>query len=102
AESEEGRAMTKTVNECEDPAVKGEEKYCATSLESMVDFSTSKLGKNVKAISTEVDKETKLQKYTITGVSKKNGNEAVVCHKQPYPYAVFYCHYTHTTRAYTV
>ncbi|KAM0967023.1 hypothetical protein ACFX1X_023024 [Malus domestica] len=33
-----------TIQECENPAIRGEEKYCATSLESMIDFSTSKLG----------------------------------------------------------
>ncbi|KAL6986718.1 BURP domain protein rd22, partial [Sarracenia purpurea var. burkii] len=39
--------MEKSIKECEDTGIKGEEKYCATSLESMVDFSTSKLGKKV-------------------------------------------------------
>ncbi|MQJ84101.1 hypothetical protein EI014_25415, partial [Escherichia coli] len=96
--SEEAEVMKKTINECEDSGIRGEEKYCATSLESMVDFSTSKLGKNVEAVSTEVDKATKLQKYTIApGVKKLAEDKAVVCHKQNYPYAVFYCHKTDTT-----
>ncbi|XP_061339319.1 BURP domain protein RD22-like [Gastrolobium bilobum] len=104
-ESEEAGIVKNTINECEDKGIKGEEKYCATSLESMVDFSTSKLGKNVEVVSTEVaDKErTRLQKYTITqGVKKLAGDNVVVCHKQNYPYAVFYCHKTETTRAYYV
>lgn len=101
--SEEAEVMKKTINECEDSGIRGEEKYCATSLESMVDFTTSKLGKNVEAVSTEVNKETKLQKYTITpGVKKISGDKAVVCHKQNYPYVVFYCHKTETTRTYSV
>ncbi|KAK7405741.1 hypothetical protein VNO78_07369 [Psophocarpus tetragonolobus] len=29
----------------------GEDKFCATSLESMMDFAISRLGKNIKAIS---------------------------------------------------
>ncbi|XP_052111649.1 BURP domain protein RD22 [Arachis duranensis] len=84
--------------------IKGEEKYCATSLESMVDFSTSKLGKNVDLVSTEISKETKLQSYKVAaGVKKINhGNKAVVCHKQNYPYAVFYCHKTETIMAFKV
>lgn len=98
----EAERMEKTINECESPAIEGEEKYCATSLESMVDFSTSKLGKNIQAISTEVDKQTGRQKYTIAGVKKIAGGKAVVCHKQNYPYAVFYCHSTQSTRAYLV
>ncbi|KAL6344485.1 hypothetical protein AAG906_002390 [Vitis piasezkii] len=92
-ESEEAETIKNTIRECEEPGIKGEEKYCATSLESMVDFSTSKLGK-------EGNPE---QQYTITtGVKKLAGDKAVVCHKQSYPYAVFYCHKTQTTRAYMV
>ncbi|KAE8056572.1 hypothetical protein FH972_013337 [Carpinus fangiana] len=101
--STEAELMEKTIKECEEPGIRGEEKYCATSLESMVDFSTSKLGKDVRAISTEVEKETQFQKYTIApGLKKMGGNKAVVCHKQSYAYAVFYCHSTETTRAYVV
>jgi len=55
AGSEEAEMMKKTIEECEARKVSGEEKYCATSLESMVDFSVSKLGKyHVRAVSTEV------------------------------------------------
>ncbi|CAJ1973850.1 unnamed protein product [Sphenostylis stenocarpa] len=101
--SEEAHIVKNTLSECEETSVRGEEKYCATSLESMVDFSTSKLGKNVEVVSTEVDKETGLQQYTIApGVKKISGDKAVVCHKQNYPYAVFYCHKTDTTRTYSV
>ncbi|KAF9681149.1 hypothetical protein SADUNF_Sadunf06G0195500 [Salix dunnii] len=101
--SVEAEEIENTIKECENPGIKGEEKYCATSLESMIDFSTSKLGKNVLAISTEVDGQTKMQKYTIkTGVKKMAGDKSVVCHKQNYAYAVFYCHATQSTRAYTV
>uniref|UniRef100_A0A7N0TMI4 BURP domain-containing protein n=1 Tax=Kalanchoe fedtschenkoi TaxID=63787 RepID=A0A7N0TMI4_KALFE len=103
--SVEAEEVKQTVSECEQPAAKGEEKYCATSLESIVDFATSKLGKNVQAVSTEVDRETPVQKYTVLkGVKKIGGanGEAVVCHKENYPYAVFYCHATSTTRAYVV
>ncbi|MED6107440.1 hypothetical protein PIB30_014051 [Stylosanthes scabra] len=104
-ESEEANAIKSTIKECEEPGIKGEEKYCATSLESMVDFSTSKLGKNVEVVSTEpAGKETKLQSYKVApGVKKINHeNKAVVCHKQNYPYAVFYCHKTETTMAFKV
>ena len=95
--------MKKTIKECEEPQIKGEEKLCATSLESMIDFSTSVLGKNVQPISTEVETQTQMQEYTITaGIKKMAGEKSVVCHKQNYAYAVFYCHATQTTRAYMV
>ncbi|CAK9182715.1 unnamed protein product [Ilex paraguariensis] len=100
--SVEAEAMKKTIKECEEPGITGEEKYCATSLESMIDFSTSKLGKNVQAMSTEVEKETQLQEYRIAGVKKMAGGDTVICHKQSYAYAVFYCHKTHNTKAYMI
>ncbi|KAK4558862.1 hypothetical protein RGQ29_008212 [Quercus rubra] len=101
--SMEADIIQSTIEECEKTGIKGEEKYCATSLESMVDFSTSKLGKDVQAISTEVGKETQMQKYTIVpGVKKVGSDKSVVCHKQNYVYAVFYCHATETTQAYMV
>ncbi|XWS70348.1 hypothetical protein CRYUN_Cryun03dG0040200 [Craigia yunnanensis] len=102
--SVEAEMMKKTIKECEQPQIQGEEKYCATSLESMIDFSTSKLGKNnAQAFSTEVEKQTPMQKYTIAaGLQKMAGEKSVVCHKQNYAYAVFYCHKSETTRAYMV
>ncbi|XP_076923003.1 BURP domain protein RD22-like [Bidens hawaiensis] len=100
----ESESMKKTIDECEDKGMEGEKKYCATSLEAMVDFSTSELGKKVKAVSTEVNARisTPLQKYTIAEAKKLASDVAVVCHKQNYPYAVFYCHKTITTKAYVV
>ncbi|KAI9192635.1 hypothetical protein LWI28_025808 [Acer negundo] len=99
----EADIMQNTIKVCEEAGIKGEEKYCATSLESMIDFSTSKLGKKVQAISTEVQKRTQLQEYTIAaGIEQMTDNKSVVCHKQNYAYAVFYCHAMQTTRAYVV
>ncbi|KAH7846777.1 hypothetical protein Vadar_018052 [Vaccinium darrowii] len=102
-DSKEAEVLKNTIKECEEPGIKGEEKYCATSLESMVDFTTSKLGKNVQPISTEVEKKNnKLEEYCVSGVKKMGGEKSVVCHKQNYAYAVFYCHKTTTTKAYMV
>ncbi|XP_073134793.1 BURP domain protein RD22-like [Henckelia pumila] len=104
--SEEADIMKKTIQECEgETTVKGEEKFCATSLESMIDFSTSKMGKHVEAISTNVENGDKLKEYSIVGVKKMivSGKAATVaCHRQAYAYAVFYCHVTETTVAYEV
>ncbi|KAM1331082.1 hypothetical protein ACFX13_044395 [Malus domestica] len=104
--SVEANTIKETIQECEAPGYKGEEKYCATSLESMIDFTTSKLGTSVEAlVATEEEKEAAMfmHKYTIMpGVKKLEGEKAVVCHKQNYPYAVFYCHATKQTRTYIV
>ncbi|XP_054818758.1 BURP domain protein RD22-like [Prosopis cineraria] len=96
--------MHNTIKLCEESGIKGEDKYCATSLESMVDFIASKRGRHVEALSTEVVKETKKQEYTITHGVKKVGAEtkAAVCHKLNYVYAVFYCHKIENTVTYMV
>ncbi|GFS35398.1 BURP domain-containing protein [Actinidia rufa] len=72
-DSKEAEILKKAVKECEEPGIKGEEKYCTTSLESMVDFSSNKLGKNVHVVSMEMDGEAQLQKYSIAGVEKMAG-----------------------------
>ncbi|ONI34328.1 hypothetical protein PRUPE_1G475200 [Prunus persica] len=105
--SVEAKTIKKTIEECEAPGIKGGERYCATSLESMVDFSTSKLRtRNVQAISTEVlEKGTamSMHKYTtMPGLKKLAGDKVVVCHKENYPYAVFFCHAIKQTAAYVL
>ncbi|XP_014500741.1 BURP domain protein RD22-like [Vigna radiata var. radiata] len=83
--------------------MKGEEKHCATSLESMVDFVTSKLGKNVHVTSTEVEIESKSQKFIVKdGVKILAEEEIVACHPMNYPYGVFYCHQISNSTAHFV
>ncbi|GLJ54975.1 hypothetical protein SUGI_1180290 [Cryptomeria japonica] len=81
-DSDMGVAMKETLQECESPAIKGESKYCATSLESMIDYSTSRLGSNhVTVLATNVPKTAKSmkQEYTIVGVKyvSKPGEKSV-------------------------
>nr|CAH59196.1 BURP-domain containing protein [Plantago major] len=106
--SDEADIMKDTIKDCEDEGIKGEEKFCATSLESMIDFCTSKLGsRNVEAISTNAQENAENsspKEYTLVGAPRKMpGNKAVVaCHKMDYAYAVFYCHKIAKTVAYEV
>ncbi|CAO2825899.1 unnamed protein product [Amaranthus hypochondriacus] len=102
--SNEAKVMTQTIKECEAKGLDGEDQMCATSLESMVDYVISKLGKELDTISTNTGKqeEIKTQKYTFTGVKKMSEHKAVVCHKMDYPCAVFYCHKTEKTKTYMV
>ncbi|GMH12432.1 hypothetical protein Nepgr_014273 [Nepenthes gracilis] len=101
--SGEAKSIEQTIRGCEAKGVAVEEKYCATSLESMVDFAVSKLGRNVEAFSTDVERETRVGKYTVSGERKMaGGDEVVICHKQNYAYAVFYCHHTKSSVAYAV
>nr|GMC75572.1 BURP domain protein RD22-like [Ipomoea batatas] len=101
--SEEAQLMKQTLESCEEPPIKGEEKYCATSLEAMVDFSKSNLGKKVGLITTETGGETSKQDYTISSIkTMQNKDLAVVCHKMNYAYAVFNCHKIASTEVYMV
>ncbi|XP_021738850.1 BURP domain protein RD22-like [Chenopodium quinoa] len=102
--TEEAKVIEETIEGCKHKGIQGEQKYCATSLESLVDYAKNTLGKNVKAMSTEAKIiGNKVKNYTIA--AKKivaKDNEAAVCHKQRYAYAVFYCHKSKGTSAYKV
>lgn len=102
--SMEAKLIKKTVKQCEKASKQGDDQFCATSLESMVDFATSKLGKSVKAISTQIDgnESTTAQGYRVEEVRKLVGDSAVVCHRQYYAYAVHYCHKTPNVNAYMI
>ncbi|KAL9230314.1 hypothetical protein vseg_005683 [Gypsophila vaccaria] len=98
----EAQIIEETIRGCEKKGILGEQKYCATYLEDMIDYAKSTLGKNVKAISTNAKDGYKTgQKYTVGHVMKLAKEDGVmVCHKQNYPYAVFYCHKTKGTSPY--
>ncbi|WRX32795.1 BURP domain - like 10 [Theobroma cacao] len=97
AKSAEANLLKQTIENCERPALDGEEKYCATSLESFVDSGVSKLGKSMQLLSNEFEKETGNQEFTIGQGVKMMGGSEIVCHKMKYAYAVFLCHSIHET-----
>ncbi|EEF39409.1 BURP domain protein RD22 [Ricinus communis] len=100
--SKQSQIMKQTIEDCETPGVKGEDKYCATSLESLVDFVIAKLGKEVHALSNKGEEEDSKQNYTILKEIKMMGGNQIVCHKMRYVYAVFYCHIIMPTMVYLV
>ncbi|KAL7224250.1 hypothetical protein ACSBR1_025667 [Camellia fascicularis] len=65
--SVEAEIIKETIKGCERSSFQREQKYCATSLESMIDFCTSMFGQNIQAFSTELKK---LQEYRISGFKK--------------------------------
>uniref|UniRef100_A0A0E0PJ03 BURP domain-containing protein n=1 Tax=Oryza rufipogon TaxID=4529 RepID=A0A0E0PJ03_ORYRU len=95
-------AMWSTLAECEAARLAGEttkhKHYCATSLESMVEFVASSLGtRDVHAVSTEVISTltpTPRQAYRVEAVRPVAvpGGDMVACHGMPYAYAVFGLH----------
>ncbi|CAN6463723.1 unnamed protein product [Victoria cruziana] len=101
------RYMNDTLTVCEDEVNEGETRYCATSLESMVDFAVSQLKTNdIRLISTSVlDKGTEPRGRVYTVQNSPAGfpyRDSVVCHILAYPYAVFYCHKTINTSSFVL
>ncbi|XP_061341342.1 embryonic abundant protein VF30.1-like [Gastrolobium bilobum] len=84
---------------CGKPSAIGEDKYCATSLESMMDFAISKLGKNIKMVSSSFAQN---QDQYIVEEVKKIGEKAVMCHRLNFENVVFYCHEVNATTSYMV
>ncbi|KAJ6766361.1 hypothetical protein OIU79_022337 [Salix purpurea] len=98
--SKEAQVIIDEVGSCESPNMEGEEKYCATSLESLIDFNVERLGQNVEVLSTDPGEK---QEYTVSEKAKMTGDhKATACHKMRYPYAVYYCHVIEDTEIYMV
>ena len=96
--SSQAQAMEDTLKQCEMSPIKGETKFCAASLESMLDFVHQIFGLNTqfKALSTKNSGllDNILQNYTIMNEPKEVlAPKMVACHTMPYPYVVYYCHY---------
>ncbi|KAL3621229.1 hypothetical protein CASFOL_036141 [Castilleja foliolosa] len=96
--SPQALAMEDTLRQCETKPIKGETKLCATSYESMLDYTKSILGSKteIEILSTSPltgSSSDLLQKYTINGIREIKASKTVQCHTMPYPYAIFYCHY---------
>ncbi|KAH0698983.1 hypothetical protein KY284_013198 [Solanum tuberosum] len=105
SKSKDAQIIKETINLCEEPDLHKEKKFCATSLESMVDFMLSELGtNNIQAITTEVEGESsqKFQKYTMEKVEQIADGNNMVCHKVNYAYAVHYCHVGGRTKTFMV
>ncbi|KAF8399213.1 hypothetical protein HHK36_015078 [Tetracentron sinense] len=88
--------------DCERAPSRGETKRCVGSVEDMIDFAVSVLGRNVVVRSTESVKGSK-QNVMIGVVKGINGGrviESVSCHQTLFPYLVYYCHSVPKVRVY--
>ncbi|CAI0377659.1 unnamed protein product [Linum tenue] len=98
--SHQATAMEQTLTHCQGDPIKGEVKFCATSLESMLDFVRETLqgeGEGgIRVVSTTHLNRSSgvvLQNYTVLGEPREvEAPKLVSCHTMPYPYAIFYCH----------
>ncbi|KAK3195530.1 hypothetical protein Dsin_026840 [Dipteronia sinensis] len=98
-DSPQAQAMNDTLKLCELEPIHGETKLCATSFESMLDFTRGILGldTHLRVLTTSFveNPSTKpyLRNYTVVEDPREIlATKMVACHSMPYPYAVFYCH----------
>ncbi|VVA15115.1 PREDICTED: BURP [Prunus dulcis] len=93
----DAKHMAYALEQCEMKPITGETKFCATSLESMIEFVTKIIGSgvsfNILSTTHPTTSTAITQSYTI--LEKPNevlASKMVFCHPIAYPYAVFFCH----------
>jgi len=96
--------MEETLYMCGLPPKAGEAKFCATSLEALVEGSMAALGtRNIRPMTSDLPRSgAPKQPYTVRAVHPVDGSSFVSCHDHNYPYTVYMCHNTPATRAYMV
>ncbi|KAI4974405.1 hypothetical protein ZWY2020_047685 [Hordeum vulgare] len=96
--------MEETLYMCDLPPKAGEAKFCATSLEALVEGTMEALGtRNIRPMTSDLPRSgAPKQPYTVRGVHPVDGSTFVSCHDHNYPYTVYMCHNTPSTRAYMV
>ncbi|XP_051121995.1 polygalacturonase-1 non-catalytic subunit beta-like [Andrographis paniculata] len=94
--------LTDALRECERPPSAGETKRCVASMEDMIDFSTSVLGRNVAVRSTATTKGSNGQILIgkVSGINGGKVTKSVSCHQSLYPYLLYYCHSVPQVRVY--
>ncbi|KAL9238194.1 hypothetical protein vseg_012655 [Gypsophila vaccaria] len=96
-DSPQAKAVKRTLHHCELPPIEGETKFCATSLESMLEKLTLLFGEgtNLRVLTTTKVKNwvPHLQNYTIIEDPKEiTATKMFGCHPMAYPFIVYYCH----------
>ncbi|CAK7328943.1 unnamed protein product [Dovyalis caffra] len=94
--------LLNALSECERAPSRGETKRCVGSVEDMIDFAVSVLGRNVVVRTTENVNGSK-KNVMIGSVKGINGGEvtkSVSCHQSLYPYLLYYCHSVPSVRVY--
>ncbi|KAJ4797039.1 BURP domain-containing protein [Rhynchospora pubera] len=106
SDSKAVKLMEDTLNSCEVPPLKGEKKFCSTSLESLIDGVSSLLGtRDIQAISTIINEpQDEKMVYNVVAPIKKFSEQEklVLCHPQPSPQAMHYCHTSSLYKVYIV
>ncbi|KAM7484241.1 hypothetical protein LguiA_000250 [Lonicera macranthoides] len=94
--------LTDTLTECERAPARDETKRCVGSVEDMIDFATSVLGRNVVVRTTENTEGSKQDVMigTVKGINGGKLTKSVSCHQSLFPYLIYYCHSVPKVRVY--
>ncbi|GMN41623.1 hypothetical protein TIFTF001_010839 [Ficus carica] len=96
------KMIVDTLAECERAPSKGETKRCVSSVEDMIDFATSVLGRDVIVRTTENVSGSKknIMIGSVKGINGGKVTRSVSCHQSLFPYLVYYCHSVPKVRVY--
>ncbi|KAI8528300.1 hypothetical protein RHMOL_Rhmol12G0139500 [Rhododendron molle] len=91
---ENSSMLAAAVSECERAPSTGETKRCVGSVEDMIDFAISMLGRNMVVRTTENNKGSKndVMIETVSGINVGRVTKSVSCHQSLFPYLLYYCH----------
>ncbi|RDY05542.1 Polygalacturonase 1 beta-like protein 3 [Mucuna pruriens] len=94
--------MRESLKECERAPSPGETKRCVGSLEDMIDFATSVLGRNVAVRSAQNVNGSKKNVMVgpVKGINGGKVTQSVSCHQSLFPYLLYYCHAVPKVRVY--
>ncbi|XVE66847.1 hypothetical protein DITRI_Ditri08aG0112700 [Diplodiscus trichospermus] len=94
--SPQADAMKETLTSCEMKGDDEEIKYCATSIDSLLEFASNIFGSDssFKILRTPLTKESTpvFQNYTVLDWKEQAAPMVIACHNLAYPYAVYFCH----------
>ncbi|KAK6160199.1 hypothetical protein DH2020_003580 [Rehmannia glutinosa] len=96
------KMLTDTLRDCERAPSPGETKRCVASIEDMIDFATSVLGRNVAVRTTENTQgyNSTIMIGEVKGINGGKVTKSVSCHQSLYPYLIYYCHSVPKVRVY--
>lgn len=96
------KMILNTLAECERAPSRGETKRCVGSVEDMIDFATSVLGRNVVVRTTDNVNGSKKNILigSVKGINGGDITQSVSCHQSLFPYLLYYCHSVPKVRVY--
>lgn len=94
--------LNAALRECERVPSMGETKKCVGSVEDMIDFAVSVLGRSVEArtIDNVNGSNTDILIGKVRGINGGKITKSVSCHQSLYPYLLYYCHSVPKVRVY--